>query len=98
MLYQIITISLILIEGLSILVSLKFLKHIYLSLSTNNTSIVFNDEKKEVLSLFEKLQELINLSIKREEHMLHTTFHLEQIEMYVKMVLSKLETLERERS
>ncbi len=30
--------------------------------------------------------------------MLHTTFHLEQIEMYVKMVLSKLETLERERS
>ncbi len=66
MLYQIITISLILIEGLSILVSLKFLKHIYLSLSTNNTSIVFNDEKKEVLSLFEKLQELINLSIKEK--------------------------------
>lgn len=92
MLYQGITLSLIIIEGILILISLRFLQ------STNLISKDFaatcsnaKNAKEEIYTLFNNLKELIILSNKRENHMLHTTFYLEEIEMYVKKILSKLE-------
>ena len=89
MLYQGITLSLILIEGILILISLRFLQRT--NLISKDFATIFGNAKGEISSLLNNLKELIILSSKRENHMVHTTFHLEEIEMYVKKILSKLE-------
>lgn len=89
MLYQGITLSLIIIEGILILISFRFLQRT--NLISKDFATIFGDAKGEISSLFNNLKELIILSSKREDHMLHTIFYLEEIEMYVKKILSKLE-------
>ncbi len=89
MLYQGITLSLIIIEGILILISFRFLQRT--NIISKDFATIFGNAKGEISSLFNNLQELIILSSKREDHMLHTTFYLEEIEMYVKKILSKLE-------
>lgn len=89
MLYQGITLSLIIIEGILIIISFRFLQRI--NLISEDFAITFGNAKEEISKLFNNLQELIILSSKREDHMLHTTFYLENIEMYVKKIMSKLE-------
>ncbi len=89
MLYQGITLSLIIIEGILILISLRFLQRT--NLISKDFATIFGNAKGEISSLFNNLKKLIILSSEREHHMLHTTFHLEEIEMYVKKILSKLE-------
>lgn len=92
MLYQGITLSLIIIEGILILISLRFLQRTNLiSKDFATTCSNAKNAKEEISTLFNNLKELIILSHKRENHMLHTTFYLEEIEMYVKKILSKLE-------
>lgn len=89
MLYQGITLSLIIIEGILIIISFRFLQRT--NLISEDFAITFGNAKEEISQLFNNLKELIILSNKRENHMLHTTFYLEEIEMYVKKILSKLE-------
>lgn len=86
MIYQILAISLIIVEGILILISFRSLKDI--QAVSKDFAAIFGKVKEEISLLF---KELIALSIKRENHMLHTTFHLDEVEMYVKMILEKLE-------
>lgn len=89
MLYQEIAVLLIIIEGILILISLRFLQRT--NLISQDFATIFGDAKVEISDLFNELKELIILSSKREKHMLHTTFHLDEIEKYVKKILSELE-------
>lgn len=89
MLYQGITLSLIIIEGLLIVISLKYLYQI--SVTSKEFSGVFGKTKAETSLLFKELQALITNTNSREDHMLHTTFYLEEIELYIKKILKTLE-------
>ncbi len=89
MLYQGITLSLIIIEGILIIISLRYLQ--CTNFISKDFATTCSNAKEEISTLFNNLKELVILSNKRENHMLHTTFYLENIEMYVKKILSKLE-------
>lgn len=43
------------------------------------------------MPLFQELKNLIEITSKRENHMLQTVFHLEEMEVYIKMIFDKLE-------
>lgn len=89
MVYQILVILLILIEGVLIVISCRYLKNIR---STNKDCIAaINRSKENTLSMFTELKILIEITSNRENHMLHTVFYLEEIEMYLKKILKTLE-------
>lgn len=92
MVYQILTVSLIFIEGVLIVISWQYLKNIRLTSKDFITAI--GRAKEDTVPMFKELKNLIEITSKRENHMLYTVFHLEEIEMYVKMILSKLEQQE----
>lgn len=87
--YQELIILLIIVEGLLILISLKYLRTI--SLVSKDFSMVFNEARKEISSLLKEVKELIIVTNRREDNVLSIRFHLEEIEVYVKKILSKIE-------
>ena len=89
--HQIISLSLILFEGILIIISLKFVRNAN-KVSADFTQI-FISSKEEISALFNELKKLIELSSKRENHMLHTTFHLDEMEIYIKMILKEIKLL-----
>lgn len=91
--YQGLTILLIIIEGLLIIISLKYLHKI--SLTSKDFSAVFDKARAEGSRLFKEIKELIAVTNKREDNILSIVFHLEEIEMYMKQILSKFEQQEK---
>lgn len=91
--YQILTILLIIVECLLILISLKYLHKI--SLTSKDFSMVFGKAKVEISSLFKEVKELITVTNRREDNILSIVFHLEEIEIYMKKILSKFEQQEK---
>ncbi|EER22572.1 MULTISPECIES: hypothetical protein [spotted fever group] len=89
MVYQILVMSLIIIEGLLIVISLKYLQKIIFTSKDFITAV--DKAQEDILPVFKELKNLIEITSKKENHILHTVFYLEEIEMYVKMILSKLE-------
>lgn len=96
MLYQGITLSLIIVEGILILISFRFLQRI--NLVSKDFATIFGNAKGEISYLFNNLKELVILSSKKEHHLLHMTLHLEKIEMCIQTVLDELKTQERDHS
>jgi len=95
MIYQILTISVIIIEGILILISFKYLKNIRVtsekcSKISKDFVTVYREAKDDGTKLFKELKDLYNLTNNKEQHMLNTVFYLEEIEMRIKMILEKL--------
>lgn len=89
MVYQILTVSLVLIEGVLIVIFWRYLKNI--RLTSKDLITTMGKVKEDTLPMFQELKHLIEITSKRENHMLHTVFHLEEIEMHVKMIFNQLE-------
>ncbi len=88
------TIILIIIEMMLIITFIKWLYSI--RMICNNLHGIsqgfynsFKDQDKVTL-LHKELRELGILIGKKEQHVLHTTFHVEEIEKYVRMLLDEL--------
>jgi hypothetical protein len=86
---QHITILLIIIEGLLIVISLKYLYQI--SVTSKEFSCVFGKTKAETYLLFKELQALITNTNSREDNILSVVYHLEDMELYIKKILKTLE-------
>ncbi len=93
MVYHVLVMSLIIIEGLLIVISFRYLQKI--SLASRDFSIVFSKVKGEISLLFQEVKELITITNRREDNILSIVFHLEEIEMHIKMILNKLEQQEK---
>jgi len=85
---NIISIVLITVEGILILKSYTYLKNV--AVTSKDFTNVFNTAKEEVTLLFAKIKQLTDITEKKENHMLHTVFYLENLEMYIKKILEKL--------
>jgi uncharacterized protein YoxC len=80
-----------------ILLSIKWLNKIRLTcrdidVTNKRFSSVYPTAQAEVAQLYQKITELANSTMQKENHMLHTTFHVEEVEIYVKMLLEEFRT------
>ncbi|BFD45479.1 MAG: hypothetical protein DMENIID0002_01250 [Rickettsia endosymbiont of Sergentomyia squamirostris] len=90
---QYLAIILITIEGLLILISLKYLHQI--NITSKDFSNIFGKAKADTSRLFKELQQLSAVTSKRDDNILSVVYHLEDIELYIKSILSILEQQER---
>ncbi|WP_341762346.1 hypothetical protein [Candidatus Tisiphia endosymbiont of Melanophora roralis] len=85
---------LIIIEMLLIVICIKWLYSIRLActniwLVSQDFSNSFITAKEEVILLHKELKEITTLTTKKEQHILHVTIHLDEVEMGVKMLLDE---------
>ncbi|MCC8398343.1 MAG: hypothetical protein LN569_03470 [Rickettsia endosymbiont of Labidopullus appendiculatus] len=90
----IILISLTIIQMFLTLPSIWWLYKIRVSNNLiDNTSqraaSAYNRAKEDVTILHNKIEHLAKSTIEKESHILHTTFYLEEVEMYVKTLLNE---------
>ena len=84
---NIISLILISIVSTTILKSWKYLKDI--ANTSKDFVNVFNAAKNDGALLFSKIKKLSDSTEEKENHILHTVFYLENIEMYVKKILKE---------
>ncbi|MDR0329543.1 MAG: hypothetical protein LBH99_02615 [Rickettsia sp.] len=86
--------SLIIGQILLILLSVKWLNQIRSTCSDikvicNNFSNVYIKAQDEIVALYQKSTELANSTVKKEHHILHATFQLEDINVNLKTLLDE---------
>ncbi|WP_341758132.1 hypothetical protein [Candidatus Tisiphia endosymbiont of Ditula angustiorana] len=86
--------SLIIGQILLILLSVKWLNQIRSTCSDikvicNNFSNVYIKAQNEIAALYQKSTELANSTVKKEHHILHATFQLEDINLHLKILLDE---------
>lgn len=83
-----------------ILLSIKWLNNIRLACSEievicKDFSNVYIKAQNEIATLYQKITELANSTIKKENHILHTTFQLEDINLHLKILLDEFKIFAR---
>ncbi|MFU7502877.1 MAG: hypothetical protein ACE1S7_05615 [Candidatus Tisiphia sp.] len=79
---------------LLILLSIKWLNQIRLTcinieIICRDFSNIYIKAQNEIAALYQKTTELANSTVKKEHHLLHTTFQLEDINLHLKMLLDE---------
>lgn len=79
---------------LLILLSIKWLNQIRLTcinieITCKDFSNIYIKVQNEIVALYQKTTELVNSTAKKEHHILHATFQLEDINMHLKMLLDE---------
>jgi hypothetical protein len=77
-----------------ILVSIKWLNKVQLTcrdikLACKDFSSVYIKAQNEIAGLYKKTTKLVNSSTKKEDHILHATFQLEDIDVHLKILLNE---------
>ncbi|MCC8398502.1 MAG: hypothetical protein LN569_04335 [Rickettsia endosymbiont of Labidopullus appendiculatus] len=95
--YQLLTIFTIILIIIEMMLIITFIKWLYsIRVICNNLQNInqgfynnFKDQDKVTL-LHKELRELSILIGKKEQHVLHATFHIEEIEKYIRILLDEL--------
>ncbi|WP_367364108.1 hypothetical protein [Candidatus Tisiphia endosymbiont of Nedyus quadrimaculatus] len=92
--------SIIIGQILLLLISIKWLNNIRLAYSEievicKDFSNIYIKAQNEIASLYQKTTELANSTAKKEHHILHATFQLEDINLHLKMLLDEFRVFAR---